>query len=1116
MAQVGLSLVTTGRMWRDDDASAAPADQIEQRDRRSIAMRKRLMLPLLLTGAVGVAGGVAWLYRTPLVTQYVDRTLTEKGVAARYTLEQVGFRTQKLRNVSIGDPRNPDLTAREITIEVTVGLAGPKITRVRARGVRLKGRWLGDRLSLGQLDRLMPADDGTPFALPDMAVDLADSSAVISTPWGTSFLAAAGHGHLRDGFDGHVAVRAPQLAAAGCTTRGVSGNLRVTMRSMVPTISGPVGLFGLSCPQQALALGEMRLGVRGTIKTDLSDWSFDSGVRGADALIETSGWQGLTGTIKARRGDGGGAKAEWQLTATDAAIPWLTARTLRLDGQGELAANSDATATGRVTLTGGRASPATLRQAGNLERYGPSTPIAPLAGKLGQALRRAGQSVEAASDYTASRDAAGRMRLTLGDPQARAATGAEVAFVGASAIGWDSVSGISLDTVARVGGGDLPQGTVALQRGGTGQALTGEARFVPYSAGNAALALAPLRFVAASDGSARFSTGIALTGPLAGGAVDRLAVPLAGQIDGDGSLVISGECRDLSWYGIATGSVAIDRDRMRLCGRGGAPLLRVGPQGISGGADLPAFDLSGRAGSSPLRIASGGGFLRLGDGAFELRDVETSIGSGESATRFSAARLAGTQDANGLVGVMTAATGKIGPVPVLLSDGNGRWRYDGGRLTLDATLAVDDAALDDRFHTMRADSVALTLENGRIGVTGLLREAETGVTIADLSIRHDLSSNVGDARFTVPGLQFSRAGLQPAQLSNLALGVIASAEGLVTGGGEIAWDGNGVRSRGSFSTDRLDFAAAFGPVERLSGRMEFDDLIALSTPPGQEVRLGSVNPGIEVTDGRLLYQLLPGQQVRIEGGSWPFAGGQLRLQPALLDFGADVPRRLTFDVAGVDAGLFLQRFEFENISATGIFYGVLPTVFDQDGGRVEGGSLVSRSGGTLAYVGELSNRDLGTYANLAFGALRSLKYDSLTIRMNGRIDGEMLTEVDFTGLGQGQGANRNILTRSIERLPFTFSIRINAPFRQLLSSARGLFDPTTLIEQNLPALIRADRDARERAAQPAASGDTGTEGPQPAAPGNARPRTTGPITAGPITTGEAGMPVQPRESEDRP
>jgi len=145
-----------------------------------------------------------------------------------------------------------------------------------------------------------------------------------------------------------------------------------------------------------------------------------------------------------------------------------------------------------------------------------------------------------------------------------------------------------------------------------------------------------------------------------------------------------------------------------------------------------------------------------------------------------------------------------------------------------------------------------------------------------------------------------------------------------------------------------------------------------------------------------------------------------------------------------------------------VFDGTLPVEFDGLGGRIVNGRIDSRGGGgTLAYVGELSNRNLGTIANFAFGALRSLKYDDLTIILNGDLDGEMVTDIRFGGVGQGEGATRNFLTNQVARLPLIFNVKITAPFRQLLTSAKGFYDPSLLIEQNLPALMRAQEEAEK-------------------------------------------------------
>jgi hypothetical protein len=193
--------------------------------------------------------------------------------------------------------------------------------------------------------------------------------------------------------------------------------------------------------------------------------------------------------------------------------------------------------------------------------------------------------------------------------------------------------------------------------------------------------------------------------------------------------------------------------------------------------------------------------------------------------------------------------------------------------------------------------------------------------------------------------------------------------------------------------------------------------------------------------------------------------GDDHLHPTTLDFNASQTRRLSFDIVGVDAAIFLQQFGFDNINATGLFDGTLPVEFDGLGGRIVGGRIDARAGGgTLAYVGELSNHNLGAIANFAFGALRSLQYDDLTIILNGDLDGEMVTDIRFGGVGQGEGATRNFLTKQIARLPLVFNVKIQAPFRQLITSAKGFYDPTLLIEQNLSTLLRVQEEAEAAAA----------------------------------------------------
>src|SRR3546814_5337418 len=79
---------------------------------------------------------------------------------------------------------------------------------------------------------------------------------------------------------------------------------------------------------------------------------------------------------------------------------------------------------------------------------------------------------------------------------------------------------------------------------------------------------------------------------------------------------------------------------------------------------------------------------------------------------------------------------------------------------------------------------------------------------------------------------------------------------------------SGVSSDGSFETDGIGVSAAFGQVHGIKGRIIFDDLLGMTTPPGQIAIIGEMNPGVSVTNGIIRYQLLPNQHVKVEDGRW--------------------------------------------------------------------------------------------------------------------------------------------------------------------------------------------------------------------------------------------------------
>ncbi|MBL7508116.1 hypothetical protein INQ20_27805, partial [Escherichia coli] len=70
---------------------------------------RRAAIGVLVVLAVAI--GAAWLQRRIIARGFVDRELARRGVPARYEIEQLSPWRQRLTNVSIGDPRDPDLAA---------------------------------------------------------------------------------------------------------------------------------------------------------------------------------------------------------------------------------------------------------------------------------------------------------------------------------------------------------------------------------------------------------------------------------------------------------------------------------------------------------------------------------------------------------------------------------------------------------------------------------------------------------------------------------------------------------------------------------------------------------------------------------------------------------------------------------------------------------------------------------------------------------------------------------------------------------------------------------------------------------------------------------------------
>lgn len=1049
-------------------------------------MSRRRKIAFAFAGVSLAAMIGVWTQRHGIAENFVEAELAKRDVEASYIIDQIGFGTQRLTDLVIGDPARPDLVADWVEVQTSIDLGGIEVTGIRAGQVRLRGRLVDGKLVLGEIDKMLPPPSGKPFALPDINADVADARMRLETPYGLVGVKLAGAGRLNDGFSGRAAAVSERLEIGNCIGERVATTAAITIEDARPTLNGPLRAASFGCGETQARFVEIALNA--TLGEALDRWQGNARVQVQRASMGAQRVDGVAGTVSFS-GSAQATTGAVDLASRGFAVEGVSGSALSVDGRYQ-AGTRGLTWQGGVGARGASLAPASIRRIASSLSAAQGTPVAPLAVELGRALVAAGRRFDLTSEIEALL-VGGEGAFRLARLDANAASGARATVSDGQGVryrwGGDARPGMTLDGLLTLAGGGLPQGVVRVSQAAPFAPVTGTAILSPYAANGAALAMTPVDFSATADGRTRITTRATLSGPFSAGRVDGLVMPIDARGGGGTALTINPGCVPVAFQRLEVSALTLDPSRMTVCPEGAA-MVRVDGSTLGGGMRIANTRLGGRLGSNPVTIAAQSARYFLADKRFALTGVETRLGDSERVSRLDIATLDGRVAGGRIDGAYAEASGQIGNVPLLLSEAVGDWSLAGGLLSVGGALMVADAAPDPRFVPLRGENVALTLRGNDIRATGLLIHPDKRVKVADIDIIHDLGAGAGEANLDVTGITFSD-DFQPEELTRLTFGVIADVQGSVAGDARIAWSPDAVTSTGTFATEKMDLAAAFGPVEGISGKIEFTDLLNLVSAPNQSAVIAVVNPGIAVENGIVRYQLVGDQRVQVLGGEWPLAAGKMILEPTLLDFSQTTERRMTFRVEGVDAAQFVQQFEFDNLLVTGIFDGELPMIFDENGGRIEGGRLTARDGGgNVAYVGEISQENLGTWGNFAFDALKSLDYENLTINIDGPIAGEMVTAIRFAGVSQGEGASSNFITKRLARLPIIFNLRVKAPFRQLLDSVRSYYDPTRLIERNLPALL----DAQERQQN------------QDDAPDAVRRET--------IT----GDPVQPPESEEMP
>ena len=536
-----------------------------RRRKRRIAAAALIVLLLIVLAL--------WLFRLPIASDFLRREFVRRDVEASYTITHIGFGRQRVENLVIGDPANPDLTARRVELDVSWGFRRPKVTLVTARGVRLKGRVVGGKLRFGEVDKLLPPPTGAPFRFPDQAVDVADASLSLDTPAGRVGLAVAGRGNLSNGFRGEAAGYSHGLALGSCRLAAPRVHWQVAIDAGRPRFAGPTSAARVACGD-GFALEGPNVALNAKLSETLTRWEGKAGIEAAGARVGGNRLGALKGLLDFA-GDSATTRGAVDLAAASLRLGDVSAGRTRVDGRFSLSLKTgDATLVGDVGARGVSASARAEGLARALAATG-GTPIEAVGEALAGSIRRAAGAFDLAGELRLV-NAKGGGGLRFGRLIAISRSGARLALEGGGGLSYSWPAGLSrIDGNVSLSGGGFPEARFALNQPRLGGPISGSGRVAALTVGGSRLALGPIRFTAGDRGGTRIDTVATVDGPFDGGAVAGLTLPVSGGLDGRGGFAFGTGCVTARFSALRVSTLRLGAASLPLCPTGRALLWKT-------------------------------------------------------------------------------------------------------------------------------------------------------------------------------------------------------------------------------------------------------------------------------------------------------------------------------------------------------------------------------------------------------------------------------------------------------------------------------------------------------------------------------------------------------------
>jgi hypothetical protein len=230
--------------------------------------------------------------------------------------------------------------------------------------------------------------------------------------------------------------------------------------------------------------------------------------------------------------------------------------------------------------------------------------------------------------------------------------------------------------------------------------------------------------------------------------------------------------------------------------------------------------------------------------------------------------------------------------------------------------------------------------------------------------------------------------------------VLINTKGGLTGQADFDIDSGRVTGTGYVDFNDIVFDTLnVGTVTGVNGRINFTDMLALTSAPSQKLTIDFMDPGVPMRDGEVLFQIVESTTTKLETAKWPFAGGWLEITPTTFTADRDL-ETIIMQAKELQLDQLIEVFQVPDLVAFGTVSGAFPV--DIDGANImlrQAELIADDAGGWLSYQGGALEAAKGQneYADHAFEALKDLDFRVMRLVADGNMIGRILLTANLLG-----------------------------------------------------------------------------------------------------------------------